>query len=105
MAKPHFQIDGARFSTIEEFYEQISAVLIPGVAWGRNLDAFNDILRGGFVTPDEGFVLEWKNSEVSRARLGYDQTARQLEQRLKRCHPQNRSEVLAQLQAALRREG
>ena len=47
-----YEIDGKNFSTLEEFYDEISRVLIPGAQWGRNLDAFNDILRGGFGTPD-----------------------------------------------------
>ena len=69
-AKPTYEIDGRRFATLDEFYEEISRVLIPGAKWGHNLDAFNDILRGGFGTPDGGFVLRWVNSDVSRQRLG-----------------------------------
>ena len=61
------------------------------------MDAFNDILRGGFGTPDEGFVLRWKNSELSRRRLNYQETVRQLELRLHRCHPSNRVSVAADL--------
>jgi RNAse (barnase) inhibitor barstar len=76
--KQVYEIDGTRFSTLEEFYEEVSRVLIPGAYWGRNLDAFNDILRGGFGTREEGFVLVWKNSDLSRQRLGYPETVRQL---------------------------
>lgn len=86
MQKKVYEIDGMNFSSLDEFYDEISDVLIPGAGWGRNLDAFNDILRGGFGTPDEGYVLLWKNSELSRDRLGYTQTVRQLEKRLTRCH-------------------
>ena len=49
-----YVLDGFRITTLETFYEEISRVLIPGRQWGRNLDAFNDILRGCFGTPDEG---------------------------------------------------
>lgn len=70
MAKRVYEIDGERFSTLDGFYDEISRVLIPGAWWGRNLDAFNDILRGGFGTPDEGFVLRWRNADLSRERLG-----------------------------------
>ncbi len=70
MAKEIYEIDGGDFRDLQEFYDVISRVLIPGVDWGRNLNAFNDILRGGFGTPDVGFVLRWKNSSVSRKRLG-----------------------------------
>jgi RNAse (barnase) inhibitor barstar len=68
--KPVYEIDGSQFSTLEGFYDKVSQVLIPGANWGRNLDAFNDILRGGFGTPEGGFVLRWKNSKLSRERLG-----------------------------------
>ena len=95
-----YSIDGERFSTLEEFYEEVTRVLIPNAQWGRNLDAFNDILRGGFGTPDDGFILIWKNSEVSRKRLGYLETVRQLERRLQRCHPTARRDIKAQLRNA-----
>ena len=95
-----YHIDGERFSTLEEFYEEISRALIPNVGWGHNLDAFNDILRGGFGTPDDGFILIWENSEVSKRRLGYPETVRILERRLERCHPTARSSVNHQLRNA-----
>ena len=44
--------------------------MIPDAYWGRNLDAFNDVLRGGFGTPEGGFTLRWKNHATSRRRLG-----------------------------------
>jgi RNAse (barnase) inhibitor barstar len=100
-----YEIDGENFSTLEEFYDEISRVVIPGAAWGRNLDAFNDILRGGFGTPDEGFVLRWKNHDVSRQRLAYAETVRQLEKRLKRCHPTNRQWVRSELDLARAGQG
>jgi len=45
MKAGRYQIDGSRF---EEFFEEVTRVLIPGEPWGHNLDAFNDILRGSF---------------------------------------------------------
>lgn len=103
--KMMYEIDGTRFSTLEGFYDEVSRVLTPGAFWGHNLDAFNDILRGGFGTVEEGFTLVWKNSDVSRQRLGYPETVRQLELRLARCHPSNREYVAQDLEAAKRREG
>ncbi|MEP3846507.1 MAG: barstar family protein [Paracoccaceae bacterium] len=100
-----YRINGERFSTLEEFYEEISRVLIPGSAWGNNLDAFNDILRGGFGTPDEGFIMIWENSVLSKNRLGYPETVRQLELRLKRCHPTNRNSVRRKLRQAHSNKG
>jgi len=94
------EIDGTRFSTLEEFYTEVSRVLIPGAAWGHNLDAFNDILRGGFGTPAGGFTMHWRHHELSAVRLGYPETIRQLELRLSRCHPTNRTLVSEDLARA-----
>jgi RNAse (barnase) inhibitor barstar len=93
MTKAVYEIDGRDFTTLQGFYEVVSRVLIPGAEWGHNLDAFNDILHGGFGTPDGGFVLRWVNAAVSRERLGYPETVKQLERRLSRCHPLNRESV------------
>jgi RNAse (barnase) inhibitor barstar len=87
-----YEIDGERFLTLEEFFEEIDQVLRLS-RWGHNLDAFNDILRRGFGTPDDGFTIRWKNHEISRVRLGYPETIRQLELRLQRCHPASRETV------------
>jgi RNAse (barnase) inhibitor barstar len=105
MAKLEYEINGRDFATLQEFYDVISRVLIPGAEWGRNLDAFNDILRGGFGTPNSGFVLRWKNSAVSHERLGYPETVRQLERRLACCHPTNRQSVSEDLERAQRGVG
>ena len=96
---PTYVIDGRDFSTLEEFYDEFNRVLVPE-PWGRNLDAFNDVLRGGFGTADGGFILEWRNSGLSRERLGYPETVSQLERRLSRCHPENRGSVAAKLELA-----
>jgi RNAse (barnase) inhibitor barstar len=103
--KKIYEINGQHFSTLEEFYDEISRVLIPGAYWGRNLDAFNDILRGGFGTPEEGFILRWKNSDISRQRLGYAETERQLTLRLKHCHPSNKQLVTSDLEQAKKERG
>jgi hypothetical protein len=103
--KPTLHIDGIEFSTLEGFFDQVSSRIIPDATWGRNLDAFNDILRGGFGTPEGGFVLYWNNHDVSKRRLGYEETVRQLRKRLTRCHPSNVPSVESQLAAALRHEG
>jgi RNAse (barnase) inhibitor barstar len=100
MAKAVYEIDGRDFSTLQEFYSIISRVLIPGAEWGHNLDAFNDILRGGFGTPEGGFIIRWKNAALSRDRLGHAETVRQLERRLTRCHPANRRGVSEELRQA-----
>jgi RNAse (barnase) inhibitor barstar len=100
VSKPIYIIDGRRFSTLDEFYDEVSTVLIPGAEWGRNLDAFNDILKGGFGTPDDGFVIHWKFSAESQQKLGYEEAIRCLTFRLRNCDPSSRATVEQQLVAA-----
>jgi hypothetical protein len=100
-----YQIHGSRFATLEGFYEEISRVLIPGEPWGRNLEAFNDILRGGFGTPSGGFAIDWKNHGLSKQRLGYDETVRQLEIRLGICNSESSDKVLRDLERARTHQG
>ena len=100
-----YEIDGTTFSTLEEFYAEVSRKVIPGSDWGHNLNAFNDILRGGFGTPEDGFTLRWTHHEISRERLGYAETVRQLERALQRCHPSHRAQMAADLEAARARRG
>ena len=102
--KKVYNIDGQNFSTLEEFYEEFGKEVL-SANWGHNLDAFNDVLRGGFGTPDEGFVLVWKNSNVSQKRLGYPETLKQLRLRFERCHPSNRDSVKKDLEKAEKNEG
>jgi RNAse (barnase) inhibitor barstar len=92
-----YVIDGARITSLESFYDEISRLLIPNHKWGRNLDAYDDILSGGFGTPDEGFVLRWRNSAASRSNLGHDETIKHLEMKLQLCHPSNRDFVSREL--------
>ena len=95
-----YEIDGSRFTTLEEFFDEVSRAMIPRHQWAHNLDAFNDVLRGGFGTPPGGFTIVWKNHALSKERLAWEETVRQLELRLNACHPQNRDRVSADLQNA-----
>jgi len=81
----------------------LEAVGSDGRHFGRNLDAFNDALRGGPGFPerdDDDYIVEWREHEQSRVSLGYPETVRQLERRLTTCHPLNRPHVQADLDAA-----
>ena len=69
MTIPTFVIDGSRFSTLSEFYDEVEHQLLAGTYWGRNLDALNDIMRGDFGPLPESFRLVWKNAALSRQRL------------------------------------
>tara|TARA_Y100001001_G_C8013931_1_gene310773 strand:- start:447 stop:737 length:291 start_codon:yes stop_codon:yes gene_type:complete len=66
-------INGSRITSEKSFYNEIEKVLTNGLNWkiGRNLDAFNDVLRGGFgqFDCDEKIILKWKNFPKSEASL------------------------------------
>jgi len=100
-----FVIDGRDFSTLEEFYETIGATLVPGQYWGKNLDAFNDILCWPVNEDREPYVLVWKHSNLSRKRLNHLEAERQLKLRMERCHPSNRARVAEEAERAGRCEG
>lgn len=104
ITKKIYVIDGSRFSTLSEAAAEFTRALGLTTPWGGNLDAFNDFLRGGFGPPDEGFILIWKHSAISRERLGYGETLRWLEERLRRCHPSNVAHFQERL-AAVQRGG
>jgi len=99
-----YVIDGTQCVSLEAFFEQFNNAAL-SEPWGLNLDAFNDVLRGGFGTPHEGFVLRWMNSEMAKELLGYPETERQLEQRLERCPTENREYVQRHLSDAQREVG
>lgn len=69
-----FIIDGKNFSTMKGFYDEVERVFTFNLNWkiGRNLDAFNDILRGGFGRHDYGepILIVWKHFERSKRTLG-----------------------------------
>lgn len=68
-----FIIDGNNFNDLDGFYCEIDKVLTKDLNFntGHNLDAFNDILRGGFgVFDEEPIILKWKNYKESKEKLG-----------------------------------
>ncbi len=104
MPKVTYQIDGADFSTLEEFYDRFYGALVPGQNWGKNLDALEDLV-GGCVFSGDAFRLIWRHADLSRKRLGYSETVRQLEERLQHCHSTARSTVSEELEKARLGEG
>ncbi|RAO45143.1 Barstar (barnase inhibitor) [Micromonospora saelicesensis] len=103
-ARPVLVIDGTSFGDFAGFVREFSRLLYPG-AWNGSLDAFNDILRGGFGTPETSWVLRWVNSGMSRETLGHDATVRWLEQILLTCHPSNRASIEVRISNAQRGRG
>ena len=74
MNKQTIIINGGNFSDLESFYDEIDRVLTKDLDWqtGHNLDAFNDLLRGGFgvYEYEEPVKIVWSNFSVSKKRLG-----------------------------------
>ena len=99
------ELNGEEFTTLEEFFDHFEFRALDGSFWGRNLDAFNDVLRGGFGTPVGGFRIIWRNHALSREHLGYAETARQLKLRLEQCHPMNTPYIQQLLHRAETRQG
>jgi hypothetical protein len=100
-----YVVDGCRFTTLVEAADEFTRVLGLTSPWHGNLDAFNDFLRGGFGTPDDGFILIWRQSGISRERLEFDETLRWLEDRIRHCHPSSVAHFQERIAAARRREG
>lgn len=67
-------LDGNRFSDRTGFYEEAERALTRGLTWkpGHSLDAFNDLLRGGFGVHAVGepICIRWLHFERSREMLG-----------------------------------
>ncbi len=101
------EIDGRKFENLDQFYDAVvEAFRLPDF-FGRNLDAFDDVLRGGFghLDYDEPFELVWIESVVSRQVLGYQETARHLSKMLATCHPSNVPSIKRRLENARRGVG
>jgi RNAse (barnase) inhibitor barstar len=86
MNKKTVIINGDNFSNLEGFYDEIDCVLTNNLDWqtGHNLDAFNDLLRGGFGVHDYGepIKLIWKNISKSKLDLGFVETKKWYESKI-----------------------
>lgn len=74
MTKIALTIDGNRFSDLETFYSEMDRILTKDLNWqtGHNLDALNDLLRGGFGVYgyEEPVKITWTNFRRSQKNLG-----------------------------------
>jgi RNAse (barnase) inhibitor barstar len=90
MSEVIYTIDGNDFENLTELSQVFSKTVLQNHTWHGNFNALNDLLRGGFGTPEGGFTLVWKNSGKSRDDLGQNATVKHYEQLLKVCQPDNR---------------
>jgi len=109
MNRPTLVINGNNFLNLESFYVEIDNVLTKGLTWntGHNLDAFNDLLRGGFgvFEYEEPIVLIWRDSGINKINFGFQQAINRYKAMLKRCHPSSQPSVTGLLNAAEKQEG
>lgn len=102
-------IDGNNFDDLEGFYCEIDKLLTKDLTWqtGHNLDAFNDLLRGGFGVHEYGepILISWENFEKSRHDFGYTATVKHYENILRKCHPSNISHIKNLLTDAQKQQG
>ncbi len=67
-------IDGNNFRTLLEFYDEVENKFTSGLDWeiGRNLNAYNDVLTGGFGVHDyqEHIKIKSINANKSKTDLG-----------------------------------
>ena len=72
------EIEGNSINDIASFYEEINRVLMAGESWqiGPSLDAFDDLLYGGYGTLQgaESIELIWHHIDHSSKALGYQAT-------------------------------
>lgn len=74
---------------------------------GHNLNAFNDILRGGFGVHEyeESIVLVWEKFLKSKSDLGYSETVKHYQKMIKTCHHSNIPSVKQFLKDAEKKTG
>lgn len=86
MNKQTIIINGNNFTDLESFYDEIDRVLTKDLDWdtGHNLDAFNDLLRGGFGVHEyeESIRLIWENISKSKSALGIEATKKWYERKI-----------------------
>lgn len=72
------EIQGKVINDIASFYEEINRVFMVGESWriGQSLDAFNDLLYGGYgaLQDVQSVELIWHHMDHSRKALGYQTT-------------------------------
>ncbi|MGG0286000.1 hypothetical protein ABEY41_12950 [Peribacillus butanolivorans] len=91
------------FRTLMDSVTIFSNVVLSGkYKWNGSLDAFNDILFGGFgdIEVEEEYTIFWRNSVKSKIDLGYGETIIILNEMLKNCHPSNEEKVIKEIRDA-----
>jgi RNAse (barnase) inhibitor barstar len=71
-----FIIDGNKFKNSKSFHKYAEKILTNGLSWetGRNLDAFSELLEGGFGQHGFGekIIIKWINMAKSKENLSIE---------------------------------
>ena len=89
---PKLTIDGNNFSDFEGFVREFNInVFGDDRTWTGGFGMLNDLLGGGYGTPEGAFTIEWRHSHKSQKDLGKEATLVWLESRKDRVHPTARN--------------
>lgn len=109
MSPKTFIINGNNFSDLQGFYDEVVNVLTKNFTdkFGRNMNAFDDILLGGFCKFEyqEKIIFIWKNAKKSQKDLGWPETIKYIENKLKRCNSRNLKSIENDLKLAKEGKG
>ena len=94
-------IVGHNITDIPSFYDEINRVFMADVGWtlGQSLDAFNDMLHGGYgaIAGNEPIRIVWQDIGNSRLALGLETTRDFLQNKLLQPEVFNAHLILNQL--------
>ncbi|GAB4044741.1 barstar family protein [Spirosoma jeollabukense] len=97
------EIDGNSINDIASFYEEINRVFMIGECWvmADSLDAFNDVLYGGYgvLQGTQSVELVWHHIDHSRKALGYQTTRAYYLGKLRPGSPYNKKLFAEKLEA------
>jgi RNAse (barnase) inhibitor barstar len=103
MKKMQLIIQGSSIRGIASFYREINRVFMADEDWSiaESLDALDDLLYGGFGAAKGAATLEiiWRDMEISRLSLGYEETRRYYLDKLQPGSPFNKALFSERLKA------
>ena len=94
-------VEGSQMTDIPAFYKEINRVFMSEEDWtlGPSLDAFNDLLYGGYgiLQEDPQVTLVWKDYQKSKEALGYLETQKYYQAKLAPGSPFDKARFQQQL--------
>src|SRR5690606_709325 len=97
-----FIINGAAITDIPSLYVEVNRVFMKNVDWqlGQSLDAFNDLLYGGFGAIDACIKNEiiWLDANQSKSALGFQTTIAYYQNKLSPGSPFNKELFLEKIE-------